>query len=153
MKLFVDIKTKTTEILIKLNSEQRIFRVARYLVAGGTGAFVNLGTLFVLVHFGEFYYLTGSVVSFLVAFSVSFILQKLWTFRDFEKNNALVGKQLYRYLLIALFNLFLNVLFMYFFVDIFGFWYMLAQFVSAGLIAILSYYLYKFFVFGNTKNL
>lgn len=153
MKLFVDIKTKSAEIVLELNSEKRIFRLARYLLAGGTGAFVNLGTLFVLVNYGKFHYLVGSIISFLIAFVVSFTLQKFWTFKNFEKDQKLVGKQLTIYLLITLLNLGLNTLFMYILVDVFVVWYMLAQFLSAGLIAILSYYLYKFFVFKKPINL
>jgi len=152
MKLLIDIKSKSQELVFILNSEKRIFRLARYLLAGGTGAFVNLGSLFFLVHYLGFHYLAGSIISFTTAFVVSFVLQKFWTFRDFERNKKIVGKQLTNYLLIALLNLILNTFFMYFFVEFFGFWYMLAQFLTSGIIAILSYYLYKFFVFGKTNS-
>jgi glycosyltransferase involved in cell wall biosynthesis len=52
------------------------------------------------------------------------------------------------YMTVALINLFLNTVLMYILVDGFKAWYMLAQFIASGLIAIESYLVYKTFIFN-----
>jgi putative flippase GtrA len=146
-------KTALRYYTIFQHGERPGVRVARYIFSGGTAATVNLAALYALVDFFGLYYLTGAVLSFIIAFVVSFLLQKFWTFRNFEKKTDVVQKQVVWYFGIALFNLCLNTTFIYFFVEVLYVWYMLAQFISSGLIAVLSYFLYKLFVFGNNNNL
>ncbi len=125
-------------------------RIIRYIFSGGTGAAVNLGLLYIVVHFFGFHYLVGAILSFAVAVVVSFLMQKFWTFRHFDKSASVINKQASVFLIVAVFNLGLNTLLMYLFVSIFGLWYMLGQFLASGLIAILSYFIYKLFVFQAT---
>lgn len=119
----------------------------RYILSGGTAAFVNLAGLYILVRFFGFHYLLSATIAFIIAFIVSFLLQKYWTFGNFERQRGVVQKQLSTFFLIALINLGLNTTLMYFFVGMCGFWYMFAQFLSSGLIALSSFFLYKIFVF------
>ncbi|OHA17470.1 MAG: hypothetical protein A3H57_00030 [Candidatus Taylorbacteria bacterium RIFCSPLOWO2_02_FULL_43_11] len=130
-----------------------------YVFSGGTGAFVNLFTLFVLTHVFRIWYLLSSIVAFLTAFGFSFYLQKHWTFRDHSNDG--IQKQMSVYMLVSLINLVVNTALMYLFVDVIGkmlvpnfynntLWYLLSQFVSAGLIAIESFFVYRSFVFRRS---
>src|SRR3989344_279145 len=58
------------------------WQAIRYIISGGTGAVVNLATLFVLVHFFQVWYLLSVIMAFVVAFFVSFSMQKFFTFND-----------------------------------------------------------------------
>jgi putative flippase GtrA len=118
-----------------------------YLFSGGTAALVNLVTLYVLTDLIGWWYLISATFSFLVAFWVSYLLQKYWTFRDKTEDTGHRQKSLY--FLVALINLAINTVLMYFFVDIVHIWgeHMVAQILTSALIAIESFFVYKIFIF------
>jgi putative flippase GtrA len=86
----------------------------------------------------------ATTASFLIAFSISFLLQKFWTFRNKQKRYM---KQLGYYLVINLLNLFVNVSLMVFLVDHLKIHYMISQVIVLGGLGITSYLLYKYLVF------
>ncbi|MFH1583345.1 MAG: glycosyltransferase [Candidatus Falkowbacteria bacterium] len=126
-------------------------QIIKYLIAGGTAAFVDLALLYILTDILGVWYLISACLAFAVAFFVSFFLQKFWTFRDADKEA--MYKQMQVYLAVALANLTLNAVLMYVLVDGFKIWYMLAQVIVSGLIACESYFVYKIFIFnGHSKE-
>jgi glycosyltransferase involved in cell wall biosynthesis/putative flippase GtrA len=120
-------------------------RIVKYLIAGGIGTAVNLSFLYFFTGVLDIWYLISAVLAFIISFFVSFFLQKFWTFKD--GNKEMIYQQMKIYLLVALGNLALNTVLMYIMVDGFKLWYMLAQFIANGLIAIESYIVYRTFVF------
>lgn len=125
-------------------------KIIRYLIAGGTAAFIGLGTLFALTEFAGMWYLASSVLSFCAGFVVSFTLQKFWTFKDSRK--TVIGRQLVLYLIAAGGALGINTALMYVAVDVLGLWYMLAQFFVSGTIAVVSFIVYNFLIFQKTED-
>lgn len=91
------------------------------------------------------YYVYASAVSFVCSIFVSFGMQKFLTFQDTPLND--VHKQFGRYLIVICSNLILNTVLIYFFVEIAAMWYMLAQTITTGIIAITGYIGYSKFVF------
>ena len=124
-------------------------RPIKYLIAGGTAAFTDLSLLYIATDILGIWYLFSACLAFVVAFFVSFFLQKFWTFRDNDQEQ--IYKQLGAYLAVALANFTLNAALMYIFVDGLRIWYMLAQFMISGLIACESYFVYKLLIF-NREN-
>lgn len=125
-------------------------RPIKYLIAGGLAAFVDLSLLYFFTDILGIWYLFSACLAFVVAFFVSFFLQKFWTFRDNDKER--MYKQMAVYLFVALVNFMINAVFMFMLVDGFKIWYMLAQVVTSGLIACESYLVYKFFIFNQTAK-
>jgi putative flippase GtrA/glycosyltransferase involved in cell wall biosynthesis len=125
-------------------------RVVKYLIAGGFSAFVDFSLLFIFTDIFGWWYLLSSALAFVVAFAVSFYLQKFWTFRNKAQGQAY--NQLFLYFFTAIFNLGINTLLMYVFVDRFGMWYIAAQFVITGIIAIWSYLIYGHFIFKKKAD-
>lgn len=123
----------------------RMFKLVRYLISGGTASVTNLGILFCLVHFGHLYYLTASIISFVISVGVSFTMQKFWTFRDHAVHD--IHSQFARYTLVIGANLALNTLLIYVLVEKTGMWYLLAQLFATIVIAITGYFGYRHFVF------
>jgi putative flippase GtrA len=103
--------------------------VLRYVISGGTSAVVDLVLLSVLHYLLDMHYLISAVIAFTVAFFVSFILQKFWTFKNHSTDD--IHKQSFMYLGSSLFSL--NTLLMYVFVDHLHIMVLLAQ-IFAGLI-------------------
>ncbi len=120
-------------------------RLLRFIVAGCTAAFSQIFLLFIFTEIFGIWYLYSSILSFLVALVISFILQKFWAFRDREITGAHV--QFVKYTLVAISGLLLNTFLMYVLVAGVGFWYIIAQFVSGIVIAVHNFVLYRIFIF------
>ena len=129
---------------------RRYNRVLKYISAGGTAAAIDLGALYVLTDFAGFHYLFSATTAFLLAFGVSFTLQKFWTFGD--KSLERIHAQLTLYLTIAVANIFVNVGLMYLFVDIFGVWYLLAQIIAGAIMACYGFLLYRYVIFRKETH-
>lgn len=120
-------------------------KIFRFLVSGGISAGVDLILLYVLTDIFGVWYLVSTIVAFILAFFVSFGLQKFWTFRDHSREG--MSTQAGTYFLIAACNLALNTFLVYVFVDYLNFHYLLAQIVASILIACESFFVYQRFVF------
>ncbi len=123
----------------------RTFKLIRYLISGGTAAATNWTVLFFLVHFGHVYYLSASVIAFVLSIGVSFTMQKFWTFQDTTVDS--MRAQFTRYSVVIFSNLILNTLIVYVLVEKAGTWYLTAQIFGTVVIAITGYFGYKHFVF------
>lgn len=125
----------------------------RFIISGGTSAFVDLLVLYFLNAVLGVHYLTSAVLAFMVAFVVSFTLHKFWTFKSHGESTH---RQVVMYLGTSLFGLLLNTLLMYLFVDhvFLGIFVeqenirvLFSQIVAGILVAFCSYFLSHNFVF------
>ncbi len=130
---------------IYLNIWMKRDRIIRFILSGGTAAFVNLFLLYLLTEWVGLYYLTSVVISFLAAVCVSFILQKFWTFSDVLDPSSNI--QISVFFLVSVINACINTWLVYNFVEHLNIYYLIAQFISSGIIAIESYFIYKNYVF------
>jgi putative flippase GtrA len=122
--------------------------MVKYLLSGATSTAIHLIILSLAYRHLNLGIITATTLAYLVAFGVSFCLQKFWTFRNRDKRYF---EQIYFYLLVGVFNLFFNAALMQFIVVNLGFHYILSQLFSSGLIALNSFLLYKYLVFKNKK--
>lgn len=120
-------------------------KVLRFLVGGGTAAFTQIFLLYVFTDWFRVWYLLSSIFSFCIAFVVSFLLQKLWVFRNKEIRGSHV--QFVKYIIVGLFGIALNTSIMYTFVTILELWYILAQIVSGVIVAVFNFLVYRKFIF------
>ncbi|MEI6843432.1 MAG: GtrA family protein [bacterium] len=124
--------------------------VVRYVISGGTSASVNIAILSILYYIFHMYYLLASVFAFIVAFFVSLVLQKFWTFRDHSTKD--MHLQIGKYLVSSLFGLAINTALLYIFVDHFHFYVFLGQ-VFAGIItASITFFISRNHVFTNGEH-
>lgn len=126
------------------------WRVARFIISGGTSAVTNLSVLFILTHWYGVWYLYSSIVAVGVATVVSFILQKLWTFQNFSRE---VHTQFPKHLALALSGIIANTALMYVFVEWFGIWYLFAQIVTGVILAFVNYAVYKTYIFREEVSI
>lgn len=132
----------------KIMRSPKLRKLVRYVLAGTTAAAGNIGILFVLVEYFHIYYLAASVLSYLGALGLGFTLQKFWTFRDHSTHKT--HFQLFLYMGVTTMNLGINTTLMYFFVSVLGIWYIAAQVLAGGAIAVTGYIAYQGFVFKET---
>lgn len=126
-------------------------KTLRYIISGGTGAAINIGTLFALTHFFGVWYLASSATAFIAAFFVSFYLQRTWTFQQGGSDG--IRRHMALYFAAALFNLFLNTLIVYAMVEYFHLWYVFAQIIAGAAVAVFSFFVYQHLIFTESKDI
>ncbi|OGZ20348.1 MAG: hypothetical protein A2494_03730 [Candidatus Lloydbacteria bacterium RIFOXYC12_FULL_46_25] len=119
------------------------------MISGGVTFVTNIVLLYVFTEFLHFWYLLSSALAFVFAFSVSFILQKFWTFDS--KEISIWKRQLGLSIIVSLINLSLNVLSMYVLVEYVHIYYVFAQVLTSASIAVLSFFVYQHIVFVTPK--
>jgi len=137
-----------TEFLFEIAMRHR--QIIKYVISGSTATFVDLSFIYVLTDLFHFWYLLSAVLAFMIAFFVSFSLQKFWTFRNNDRER--IYEQLVLYLTIGLLNLTVNTGLMYLSVDVFGVWYLFAQVIILGFLGIGSFLFYKYIIFKKHKS-
>lgn len=126
------------------------YKIIRYIISGGTAALVSLSLLYFFTDVVGIWYLLSSTLAFVVAFFVSFLLQKLWTFKDTHTKD--ISRQVSLYFVTAVSGLSANALFMYALVDIVGLWYIFAQILSSGTIATVTFFIYGNIIFNHVQK-
>ena len=122
-------------------------RIAKFLTTGAIGITINLSIYHTLVVVGV-QYLAGSAIALGIAMIVGFLLQKYWTFEEHSPERARV--QFMQYVGVGLAGLALNSAVVYLLVGHFGVWYLLAQAIGAGIVAVFSFFMYREIIFKQT---
>ncbi|OGG55059.1 hypothetical protein A3D62_00255 [Candidatus Kaiserbacteria bacterium RIFCSPHIGHO2_02_FULL_49_11] len=125
----------------------KFFEIVRFLIAGTTATLVNMIVLYALTEFAGVWYLLSLTVAFLIAFLISFTLQKFWTFA--EKNKERIGNQAIWFFIVQMGGLLFNMLALYIAVDVFDLWYMGAQFFILLFIAASNFLIFRFVIFNK----
>lgn len=124
-------------------------RALKFLVAGSIGLGVNLGVYYVLYEL-RVPYLMGSIVAFFVAMVVGFVLQKYWTFKD--RTSERTHAQFALYAALAFGNLAINTHIVFVLVEHAKVYYLVAQTIGTGSVAIISYFAYTLYIFTDAPE-
>lgn len=122
-------------------------KIGRFLVSGSLATGTNLGVLYVLTDWFGIWYLISATIAFIVAFFISFTLQKFWTFEDGSREG--MHFQAGFFLGYTLVCLGLNTLLLYFFVEYIHLHYMVSQILISVLIAVQNYFVYQRLIFRS----
>lgn len=119
--------------------------VIKFIIAGGLAAATDLLLLYFFHGPLGMGVVSAASLAFVIAFGVSFGLQKFWTFRDY-RSGKLPG-QLSLYFLNALLGLLANAGAMHVLVNRWSVWYLLSQVLVSAALAVWNYLLYRFVIF------
>ncbi|MBU6430868.1 MAG: GtrA family protein [Patescibacteria group bacterium] len=122
-------------------------QIIKYLIAGGTSTSADLLIYYILTYLVGLWYVASSIFSFIIAFWISFSLQKFWTFRD--KNTEKMMKQTYLYFFVAIVNLGISTLLIYLFVDHIHIHKFISKVIANAMIAAESFFVYRHFIFAE----
>lgn len=117
-------------------------KIARYVLAGSSATAVNLLIAYVLTDVIGIWYVSSSVVGFACALIVSFLLQKVWTYRNQELARAHI--EVMQFAFIACVMLAFNASSIFILVEHLNFHYLSAQMCIGILIAVVNYFCYSF---------
>lgn len=119
----------------------------KYTISGVTGAVAHFSILTFFYKALDLWIVFSTSIGFIVAFFISFFLQKFWTFRD--NNRKKMIRQMAIYFTVAVINFAINGYLMHLLVEKIGIWFLLSQVLVTGAIAIESFLVYKFLIFNK----
>ena len=134
----------------ELSARSSAARIPRFLVSGGMGFAVQVGLLYFLTENLHLWYLLSGTLAFIFSQTTSFVLQKLWTFEDFQKDT--VHYQAWLFLLTGILGVGGNALILYVCTSILGFHYIVSQVIASGLLAFLTFYIYSRHIFVSRRR-
>ncbi len=132
--------------LIQIHKRKQFIKFA---ISGGTAFAADLLLLFFFTDILKIWYIYSASMAFVVAFFISFYLQKFWTFRD---RNKKVYKQMVIFFFSGTANVIVNAGGMYVIVEKIGVKYLFAQTIMTALLSICSFLIYRFIVFKKHKT-
>jgi len=119
----------------------------KFGVVGGIGTLVNLAILYLLTEKAGVYYMISAILSFIVAMSSNFILNKLWTFKENIKLE--IGKKYLQFGLVSFSALLVNLFFLYIFTEVLGIYYIISQVLAIGIALIINFLGNKIWTFSK----
>lgn len=140
---------KLTKLVKQLEKEadERLpvdITLVRYFLFAGTATVIDISLLFILTEFANLYYMLSAGIAYFAGMITNFVLNKFLNFETAEKNYT---KQFSKFFVIAIIGLGLNQLIIYFLVETFDLWYMIARLISLFVVFSWSYLGNKYFTF------
>ncbi|MCK5624405.1 GtrA family protein [Candidatus Pacearchaeota archaeon] len=117
----------------------------KFVCVGFTGTILHLAVLYIFTEFFGIYYLVSSVFGFCFGVTNNFILNKIWTFK--EKLNHGVFKKYYKYFVLNVIILFINLFILYFLTEFLQMYYILSQIIAVGFSFLINFFISKFWIF------
>ncbi len=119
----------------------------KFVIVGGIGTIINILILYLLTEKAGIYYLISAIISFIVAMTSNFVLNKVWTFKENIKFNA--RKKYLQFCLVSVLALLVNLFFLYFFTEIFGIYYIVSQILAIGIALFINFLGNKIWTFSK----
>ena len=110
---------------------------------GAVNTLLGLILYFLLIYLGV-YYIVALVVDYIYGITFSFFMNKIYTFRIVERGGLVV---FYKMICVYVLMFFLNLIFLFTTVEIFGINEYLGQIVSCGILSIFTFFAQKLIVF------
>jgi len=135
--------------MTKLISVLNKYLILRYIISGCLASGIDILLFSLLIKsFGLHYIISGSI-SVTVSFLVRFYLQKTFAFKD---RNLDIHKQIIMYSILYILSIAITTLLLYVFIDKLHMWYILAQVITIGIVACMSFFVYKHIIFNRVNT-
>jgi len=124
-----------------------IYEFFKFAFVGGIGTLINILILYYLTEKVGVYYLFSAIISFIIAMTSNFFLNKIWTFKENVPSN--IAKKYVQFSLVSLGALLINLFFLYFFTEIIGIYYLFSQILAIGIALIINFFGNKIWTFSK----
>ena len=131
----------------QLQEKSGFLQIARFVISGGVSSTISLGLVYLLTDYAGFWYVRSAVIAYIVATTVSFLMQKFWTFSHHSLARA--HAEIMLYALNSLLAIAFTTLALYALVEYMGLWYMAAQLIILIIIATWNFFVFRFFIFRH----
>lgn len=123
--------------------EKLVRQILKFGVVGGGAFLIDYSVLYVLTEFVGIYYLTSSVISFIVSLIFNYILSIYWVF-DVTKKQTI--KDIIIFVILSTIGLGINQVVMYLGSDILHIYYMLTKLVATAIVMVWNFVTRKIFI-------
>jgi len=89
----------------------------RFSLVGSSGVVVNLAVYTLAIYVFNLHYLPAATLSFMVAMTNNFLLNRYWTFNTHQSAGQGFGGQYFKYFLVTLFGYGVNMALLWVFID------------------------------------
>jgi putative flippase GtrA len=121
----------------------------KFAFVGALGTIVNLSILYTLTELFNVYYIISETIAFLVSVLHNYILNKIWTFK--ENLHERIFTKYFKYIMINLISLCINLTILFFLVEFYGFWYIFAEVVAISCAFLNNFIVNKFWTFKSEE--
>lgn len=118
----------------------------KFCLVGFTNLFLDILVYWFLTRIFHWYYLAAAIISFIIAVSWSFFLNRRWTFRHQGKD---ITHQYFKFFIANIISMGLNLGLLYLAVDWLGIHDLLAKFLVAVVVAFFNFSLNRFWTFKD----
>ena len=122
-----------------------IFQFLRFAIIGFFVTLTDISFLYLFTEFFNIYYIISAVFAFFIAVSLSFLLNRVWTFKD--NGGAMFGKKYFKFFVISIFAAGVNISLLYFFTEFFLIYYLYSQVLATGVSLWINFLGNKFWTF------
>ena len=125
--------------------KENVCEFFKFICVGLAGTILHLAVLYIFTEFFGIYYIISSIFGFCLGVTNNFILNKIWTFK--EKLNHGVVKKYYRYFILNVIILFINLFILYSLTEFLQMYYILSQIIAVGFSFLINFFISKFWIF------
>lgn len=118
--------------------------ILRYLISGGFSSAIDIVLFSLLIEVFDLHYIISASISVTVSFVIRFYLQKVFAFKD---RNLDVHRQIFMYSILYVLSIVITTILLYVFIDMLHLWYVLAQVMAIGIVAVVSFFVYRNVIF------
>jgi putative flippase GtrA len=133
------------EQLFKNKTNNTVIQLFRYTFVGGLSFIFDFGSLYILTEYFNIYYLVSAAIAFMLGLTINYLLSISWVFekRSIESKHV----EFFIFAIIGIVGLALNELFIWFFTEIVGAYYLYSKLMSTGLVYLWNFFVRKYTLF------
>gem|GEM_PF-1696224 len=120
------------------------YLILRYIISGGLSSAVDILLFSFFIRVFGLHYILSASISVTISFVIRFYLQKVFAFKD---RNLDVYRQVLMYSILYILSIIMTTVLLYIFIDKFNIWYVMAQIIAIGIVAVVSFFVYRFIIF------
>lgn len=124
------------------NHKKNIYEFFKFGIVGGINTGISFGIYFVLINYTHIYYVICSAIAYVLGIFSSYMLNSVFVFKQ-----DLKAKFGFKFSMVYLSSLFINMVLLYFIVEIVGFHKLFGQIITTGIVMVYNYLLIKCWAF------
>jgi len=121
-------------------------QLIKYVFVGGCAYVVDFGTLFILTEYVKIHYLVSAAIAFSLGLITNYILSIIWVFSKRTLKNK--KAEFILFAVIGIFGLGFNELFIWFFTEVTGFYYLISKVISTVFVFFWNFFARKKLLFS-----
>ncbi len=121
------------------------YQLFRYAIVGGIAFIIDTGTLFLMTEFFHIHYLVSAAAAFIAGLITNYLLSINWVFEHHTCQSR--NQEFIVFAAIGILGLGMNELFIWFFTEKAGLYYVLSKVLSTGLVFLWNFYARKIILF------